>query len=34
MVEDTLWMTWFGLYDGSKWTIHGDLEAPRETPLW
>ncbi len=34
MVEDTLWMTWFGLYYDSKWTIYGDLEAPRETPLW
>jgi len=34
LVEDSLWMTWFGLYYDSKWTIYGDLDAPRETPLW
>ena len=34
LVEDTQWMTWFGLYYDSKWTIYGDLDAPRETPLW
>ena len=34
LVEDTLWMTWFGIYYDSKWTIYGDLDAPRETPLW
>jgi hypothetical protein len=34
LVEDTLWMDFFGLYYDSKWTIYGNLEAPRETPLW
>ena len=34
LVEDTLWMEFFGLYYDSKWTIYGDLDAPRETPLW
>jgi len=34
LVENTLWMTWFGLYYDSKWTIYGDLDAPRESSLW
>ena len=34
LVEDTMWMTWFKLYYDSKWTIYGNLNAPKETPLW
>ena len=33
-VADTLWMDFFGLYYDSRWTIYGNPDAPRSTPLW
>jgi hypothetical protein len=34
IVEDLQWIDWFRMYYDAKWTIYGDLSAPRETPLW
>ncbi len=33
-VEDTKWMAFFDLYYDARWTIYGDPDAPKETPLW
>jgi hypothetical protein len=33
-VEDTLWMDFFDLYYDARWTIYGNPDAPKETPLW
>ena len=33
-VDDTVWMDFFDLYYDARWTIYGNPDAPRETPLW
>ncbi|MCJ2533230.1 MAG: clostripain-related cysteine peptidase [Candidatus Thermoplasmatota archaeon] len=33
-VEDTMWMDFFDLYYDARWTIYGNPDAPKETPLW
>lgn len=33
-VEDTMWMDFFDLYYDARWTIYGNPDAPRQTPLW
>ena len=33
-VEDTMWMDFFDLYYDARWTIYGNPDAPKATPLW
>lgn len=33
-VDETSWMDFFELYYDSRWTIYGNPDAPKSTPLW